>query len=55
MKPFRSTIGAGRSLSASFLLLVSCLWFPVSPSTHALVDTNGNGVSDLWEQQFNNG
>ena len=35
--------------------LASCLWILVSPAAHALVDTNNNGVSDLWEKHFNAG
>lgn len=37
-----------------FICLVSGFWLLVSPS-HAIIDTNTNGVSDLWEQQHNNG
>ncbi len=35
--------------------LVSCLWFLISPTAHAIVDTNNNGLSDLWEKAHNDG
>ncbi len=34
--------------------LISCVLLLVSPSASALVDTNANGLSDLWEKLFNN-
>lgn len=37
-----------------FLLLVSSLWL-LAPPARSIVDTNANGLSDLWEQEFNNG
>jgi hypothetical protein len=39
----------------SFLLPLSALWLLTSGITFAIVDTNGNTVSDLWEKQHNNG
>ena len=35
--------------------LGSCLWLLVSPTAHAIVDTNNNCLSDLWEKHFNSG
>jgi hypothetical protein len=33
--------------------LVSCALFLVAPCAHALIDSNSNGLSDLWEKAFN--
>jgi hypothetical protein len=35
------------------LLALAC-WL-LAPSAFAILDTNNNGVSDLWEREFNNG
>ena len=35
-------------------LLVSCLWLLSSAIAPAIIDSNDNGMSDLWEQHFNN-
>ena len=36
------------------LILVSCLWVLATPS-RAILDANNNGISDLYEEDFNNG
>ncbi len=38
-----------------FLSLVSCISFLASLTSPAIVDSNENGVSDLWERNFNSG
>jgi hypothetical protein len=43
-----------RAFRSSFFFLVSGLWILISPAAHAILDTNSNGMSDLWEKQFNN-
>lgn len=30
------------------------VWLLIAPTLHAIVDTNDNGVSDIWEKQYNN-
>ena len=35
------------------VFLVSCFWLLASPTAQAIVDTNNNGFSDLWERHFN--
>jgi hypothetical protein len=35
--------------------LTSCLWILVSPISQAIVDSNNNGLSDLWEKHYNSG
>ncbi len=47
----RSAAGASHSV----LIIVSCLWLLGSLSGHAIVDTNNNGLSDLWEKIHNDG
>ncbi len=37
------------------LLCASCAWLLASLNAFALIDVNANGMSDLWEQQFNSG
>ncbi|MGL4401324.1 MAG: hypothetical protein ACRCXD_15775 [Luteolibacter sp.] len=44
---------AGTSRSA--LILASGLLLLASSTAHAIVDTNDNGLSDLWEKQYNSG
>ncbi len=39
--------------SHSALVLVSGLWLLASLPAHAIVDKNDNGMSDLWEKQYN--
>jgi hypothetical protein len=36
-----------------FNLLVSGLWLLVSQNVHAIIDSNSNAMSDVWERQFN--
>ena len=48
---FQSVSGASRSA----LFLASCLWLLISPTAQAIVDTNNNGLSDLWEKTHNDG
>jgi hypothetical protein len=36
-------------------LLLSTVWLLLSHSAQAIIDTNTNGMSDLWEKKFNNG
>jgi hypothetical protein len=43
--------GASRSL---FLFLVSGLWILISLHAQAILDTNNNTLSDLWEKEYNN-
>ena len=38
-----------------FVIIVSGLWLLASPSAFAILDTNNNGLSDLWERAYNNG
>jgi hypothetical protein len=38
-----------------FLLLVFGLWILASLPAPAIVDTNNNTLSDIWEKQYNNG
>jgi Concanavalin A-like lectin/glucanases superfamily/Bacterial TSP3 repeat len=42
-----------RTARAHFFLLVSYLWILASPSSQAIIDTNSNTLSDLWEKSFN--
>ena len=49
----RQTV-TGASCSV-FLLLVSGFWILTSLPAPAIVDTNNNTVSDIWEKHFNNG
>lgn len=35
-----------------YFLIVLCSWF-LAPSALAILDTNHNGLSDLWERQYN--
>ena len=44
-----------RASSSVFLLLVSGFWILASLPAPAIVDTNNNGVSDIWEKHYNNG
>ena len=44
-----------RASSSVFLLLVSGFWILASLTAPAIVDTNNNTLSDIWEKQFNNG
>jgi len=37
------------------LLLLSCFWLLDSPVSHAIIDENQNGISDLYEKARNNG
>lgn len=50
--PLQAVQGTSRSF---FLFLVSSLWLLASQFSQAIVDTNANGVSDLWEKQYNSG
>ncbi len=36
-------------------ILSSGIWILASGFSHAILDTNNNGVSDFWERDFNNG
>lgn len=38
-----------------FAFLTTGLWLLVSGFSNAILDTNNNGLSDLWEKQHNNG
>jgi hypothetical protein len=44
-----------QSAKRSILLPLSALWLLTSGLTTAIIDTNENTVSDLWEKQYNNG
>ena len=35
-------------------LFALCCWL-LAPAAFAILDTNNNGVSDLWERDFNSG
>ena len=35
--------------------LACCLWILLSPAAQAILDSNNNGVSDLWEKHYNSG
>ncbi|MEO5712136.1 MAG: thrombospondin type 3 repeat-containing protein [Luteolibacter sp.] len=48
----QAVAGASRTLP---LLLASCFWILTSSPSHAFIDTNNNGVSDIWEKQYNSG
>ncbi len=37
------------------IFLLSCFWILASEVSNALIDTNNNGFSDLWEKLYNNG
>jgi hypothetical protein len=37
-----------------FFTLVSGLWILASQNSHAILDINNNGLSDLWEKTYNN-
>ncbi len=41
--------------ASSFLFLVSGFWILASLPAPAIVDTNNNTLSDIWEKQYNNG
>jgi hypothetical protein len=43
-----------RASSSVFLLLVSGFWILASLPSPAIVDTNNNTLSDIWEKQYNN-
>jgi len=43
-----------KTARALCLILVSYLWILVSQPSHAIIDTNSNTLSDLWEKSFNN-
>ncbi|NQX01943.1 hypothetical protein HQ447_14900, partial [bacterium] len=43
------------SRASRTVLLHPLIWILGSSSLHAIVDTNSNGVSDLWERRFNTG
>jgi hypothetical protein len=42
------------SRAISCFLLVACFWLLVSQSAPAIVDINGNTMSDLWEKDYHN-
>ena len=42
------------SARTPLLILISCLWILASQLSHAILDTNNNGLSDLWEKVYNN-
>ncbi len=42
-------------VSRSAIRLVSSFLLLASPTAQAIVDVNNNGVSDLWEKQYNDG
>ena len=44
-----------RASSSLFLLLVSGFWILASLPAPAIVDTNNNALSDIWEKHHNNG
>ncbi len=48
----QTVAGASRSL---LFCLVSCFWILASLPAPAIIDTNNNGISDIWERQYNNG
>ncbi len=48
----QTVAGASRSL---LFWLVSCFWILASLQAPAIIDTNNNGISDIWERQYNNG
>jgi hypothetical protein len=37
------------------ILQLATIWLLLSPVSYAIFDTNGNGVSDLWEKHYNDG
>ena len=37
------------------ILLISGIWLLISPVSYAIVDSNENDMSDLWEKQYNSG
>jgi hypothetical protein len=39
----------------SFFVLLSGIWILASGFSHAILDTNSNGLSDVWERQHNAG
>lgn len=52
MRPSSKTLPV--SSRAVLFTLVSCLWILVSQTSPAFLDTNHNGISDLWEKTYNN-
>ena len=42
------------SARPSLLILIPCLWTLASQLSHAILDTNNNGLSDVWEKLFYN-
>ena len=42
-------------MKRSFFILISGIWILTSGFSPAIIDTNNNGVSDLWEKSHNSG
>ena len=40
---------------SSLFSLTSCLWILGSQISHAIMDTNRNRLSDIWEKTYNSG
>lgn len=53
-RPDRCCLAHDVTQTATRFIILSTL-FCLTPCAHAILDTNNNGVSDLWEREFNNG
>jgi hypothetical protein len=42
-------------MKRTVFILTSGIWTMASGFSHGILDTNNNGVSDIWEREFNNG
>lgn len=42
-------------MKRSFLISISCVWILATGMSLAILAANSNGVSELWERNFNNG